>query len=86
MIEACSRRPGPVHINVRLAEPLGRKLERMAESPRVIDILSADTVANKEVIKGLAEEVARSKVMLVAGFLPPDSRLHKSVAEFCSLP
>ncbi len=86
MIEAMSRRKGPVHINVRLAEPLGLKREAIGTSPRVIEMISSDGIVNKEIVRELGRSVAGSKVMFVAGFLPPDSRMHKSVGEFCSLP
>lgn len=86
MIEATGRRMGPVHINVQLSEPLGRKREREYVQPRLIELLEPDGISNKEIIKKLGERIATSKVLFVAGFLQPDSRMHKSVAEFCSLP
>lgn len=86
MIEATSRRHGPVHINVRLGEPLGGKMERERISPRLIDMIASDGIINKEVVRNLATEISEAKVMLVAGFLQPDSRLHKAVGEFSSLP
>lgn len=86
MIEATSRRRGPVHINVQLGDPLSRKVSRGIEKPRVIDFIGGDSIGNKEVVRELATKIAASKVLLVAGFLPPDSRLHKSVGEICALP
>lgn len=86
MIEACGGRKGPVHINVRLSEPLGGKARKNEIPERVINILEADSIGNKEVVKQLAEEVAVSKVMLVAGFMQPDSRLQKAVADFSRHP
>lgn len=85
MIEATSRRQGPVHVNVRLGEPLGRKTRNPLPSQRIIDMLTSDTIANREVVKELAAEVAGSKVMFVAGFMPPDSRMQRAAAEFCRL-
>lgn len=86
MIEACGGCPGPVHINVRLGEPLGGKRERIETAPRLIEILTADTLGNKEVTRKLGEEASASRIMLVAGFMPPDSRLHRAVAELCRRP
>ena len=86
MIEALSRRKGPVHINVRLGEPLGNKIQRELLPPRIIEMVSSDGIVNKEIVRGLGERLASSKVMFVAGFLQPDSRLHKAVGEFCSMP
>ncbi len=86
MIEATGRRKGPVHINVQLSEPLSRKKEREYLQPRLIELIEPDGISNKEIIKNLGEKIAESKVLFVAGFLQPDSRMHKAVAEFCSLP
>lgn len=86
MIEATSRRRGPVHINVRLGEPLGRKVERTTLFPRVIEMITADTISDIREIKNLAKKVVESKVMLVAGFMPPDNRLRRSVEELERLP
>lgn len=86
IIEATSPRKGPVHINVRLGEPLGKKVNRDYVSPRLIEMISSDFIANKETIKTLGRIVSQKKVMLVAGFMPPDAKLHKSVAVFCNLP
>lgn len=86
MIEATSRRRGPVHINLQLGEPLSHKVNRCTEQPRLIDFIGGDSIGNKELVKDLAIKMAASKVLLVAGFLPPDARLHKSVGEIASLP
>lgn len=86
MIEATGRRKGPVHINIQLAEPLGRKRERIRTPRRLIELIGSDGISNKEIIRELGEKIASSRVLFVAGFLQPDSRLHKSASEFCSLP
>lgn len=86
MIEASSRRKGPVHINVELGEPLGKKVKRIASNERIIDFIGADSLGNKEVVRNLAIKMTASKVLFVAGFLPPDSRLHKAMGELASLP
>lgn len=86
MIEAVSGRRGPVHINIALGGNLGGKSEKGDRKERKIDILSAQGFINREIINGLAREMAYKKVMFVAGFLPPSSTLNKAVAELCSLP
>ncbi|MDE5975321.1 MAG: 2-succinyl-5-enolpyruvyl-6-hydroxy-3-cyclohexene-1-carboxylic-acid synthase, partial [Muribaculaceae bacterium] len=86
MIEATSGRRGPVHINIALGGNLGGKSERSHDKERKIDILSAEGFINREIINGLAREMADKKVMFVAGFLPPSSTLNRAVAELCSLP
>lgn len=86
MIEATSRRRGPVHINVQLDNPLGGKRKYSYMHPRVIDFIGGDAIGNKEIVKELAIKMAASKVLFVAGFLPPEYRLHRSVGEICALP
>ena len=85
MIEATSGRPGPVHINIQLAEPLGRKREQTQEKPRIIEILEADSFGNKEIIRDLGKKFADSKVLMVFGFMPPDAGMQKAVAEISRL-
>ena len=84
--EACNGRKGPVHINVHLSEPLGRKHECDPGRERIIQTLTADSFNNKEIYKELAAEIAHSNVLLVAGFMQPDSKLQNVVTDFCRLP
>lgn len=86
MTEALSHRRGPVHINVRLGEPLSRKRNYDHSSLRIIERISSDYIANRETVSHLAEELADKKIMFVAGFMMPDSRFHKAASQFCSLP
>ncbi len=86
MIEALSRKNGPVHINIRLGEPLNGRRELSNIPERVIDIINADGILNKEVERNLAKELVDRKVLLVAGFMQPDDKLQKAVSGFCSLP
>ena len=80
---AISGKPGPVHINIPLSEPLNGKLERQEFSRRIIDLLTPDAFNNKEIIKKLAEKAAESKILLTAGFMQPDANLQKVVSRFC---
>ncbi|MDE6578261.1 MAG: 2-succinyl-5-enolpyruvyl-6-hydroxy-3-cyclohexene-1-carboxylic-acid synthase [Muribaculaceae bacterium] len=86
MIESTSGRPGPVHINIALGGELGKKRSVPLPSQRKIEMLQAEGFINKDIINNLAKEIAGRKVMFVAGFLPPDSRLNRAATEFCSLP
>lgn len=86
MIVALSRKNGPVHINIRLGEPLNRRRELSDVPERIIDIVNADGILNKEVERNIAKELVGKKIMLVAGFMQPDDKLQKAVAGFCSLP
>lgn len=85
MIEALSRKNGPVHINIRLGEPLNRRQALPGMPERIIDIVNADGILNKEVERSLAKQLLGKKIMLVAGFMQPDDRLQRAVKEFCSM-
>lgn len=86
VIEATSRRKGPVHINVRIGEPIGGKSVSERRLPRIIDLVGADVVADSEAVRRLALRLVGRKVMFVAGFMRPDVRMQKAASEFCSLP
>ncbi len=86
MIEALTPRRGPVHINVRLGEPLGGKRMRGKFDGRIIERIPSDYIASREVVKQMALELSGRKVMFVAGFMSPDARFHKAASQFCSLP
>ena len=81
-LSACSGKQGPVHINIALSEPLGRKIHSTPKKQRLVDLIEADSLGNKERIKELAKELSQSKVLLVAGFMNPDAGLQKAVASF----
>lgn len=86
MIEACSRRPGPVHINLRLAPPLGTTTTLPLPHQRVINMMSVPPELSREQIDILADEAAECRILLIAGFAQPDARLNRAVTKFCSLP
>lgn len=86
MLKALEGKPGPVHINVQLAEPLG-SMEVTAEmEERVVTLVCQEETLPQATIRNLAEEAASSKVMLVAGFCAPDNRLDKAVRTFAAYP
>lgn len=86
VLTACSGKPGPVHINIHLSEPLNLKAPKSTLQPRIINEIIGDSIANKEIIKDLASQLSKSKVMLVAGFAPPDSYIQKVITDFSSFP
>lgn len=85
MIEATSRRCGPVHINLRLEEPLTPEKITLHPS-RTITCLEGDDILPKEQVRELAREAAGKRVLIVAGFMLPDARLNRSMALLSSLP
>ena len=86
MIEALSGRRGPVHLNLRLAPPLGKLQNHGEEMVRKISVLSGDGLPDKEMMDGLAEKLLSKKVMIVAGFMPPSAKLNKAIRTFNLMP
>ncbi len=86
LIKALDGKPGPVHINVQLAEPLGELTDFPPTPQRRVQLISTSESLPADTLKKLALEVASSKVMLVAGFSVPDHTLDKAVRTFASLP
>ena len=86
MLTALSPQRGPVHINVRLAAPLGAVTVRQSGSPRVIEMLQGDFSLDTQAIKGLAEEAAGKKILIVAGFMPPSQKLNRAINSLIEIP
>lgn len=86
LLKALDGKPGPVHINVQLSEPLGDLTESSYAEERSVSMISASETLSTETLKRLAYEVAGSKIMLVAGFSIPDHNLDRAVRMFASYP
>lgn len=86
MTEALSRRQGPVHINISLAPPLGKTIDIPRTAPRMIRLLEAEPMLSNQRMRELADYAAGKKILLIAGFMPPDNELNRAVAELASLP
>lgn len=85
MIRALSGKKGPVHINIRLEEPLSSKTDVDSHVPRIINMEESDSFGNKEFYRELAGLLKNKRVMLVAGFMVPDAKLQQSVTDFSKL-
>lgn len=83
---ASSNLPGPVHINIRLSDPLS-VLTQLSEPEyvRVIQQIEDNTLTEKQ-FKLLSEILENKKILIVAGFMSPDSRLNKTLIKFMQLP
>lgn len=86
MITATMRRPGPVHIDVRLNEPLTPGERKISLPQRFISCLEADDILPKETVRDLARSVADKKILLIAGFMLPDGKLNKTIQRLAALP
>lgn len=86
MLKALEGKPGPVHINVQLSEPLGEMSDIASLGERTVVSVSQSETLSQDTIKVLAQQIASANVLLVAGFLAPDHRLDKAVRTFASYP
>ena len=89
-IAATSGIPGPVHVNVQIDAPIGETtgtdVTSASASVREIKTLGGPKTLTPAQYRELAETVAGKKILVVAGFMSPDARLNKSLAEFLQLP
>lgn len=71
LLLAASGIPGPVHINVRLDEPLGEIIEiDNNESPRLINSLRPDV---SSITQGIPDLTPDTSILVIAGFLPENN-------------
>ncbi len=89
-IAATSGIPGPVHVNVQIDAPIGETTgtdqASASASVREIKTLEGPRTLTPAQYRELAGTVAGKKILVVAGFMNPDSRLNKSLATFLQLP
>lgn len=86
-LTATSGITGPVHINVQIDAPIGETAEASdASAARKISIMEGPRTLTPEQYRELVASVIGKKILVVAGFMNPDSRLNKSLAEFLQLP
>lgn len=87
MLEALSPKMGPVHFNIHLnGENADGGGNHVPLSYRKVDVIRPLQAPDKNVVAQLAEESRCKKIMLVAGFMPPDHKLQKAVLALQSLP
>lgn len=87
LLTATSGRPAPVHINVQIDEPVGAVADCPQPSPRVIDMITPRADLSVSRARQLGETIASPRrVMIVAGFNPPDRRLNSALSKLAQLP
>lgn len=81
LLTAVSGRKAPVHINIQLDEPLNRMIGYdTTRKERFIGIVNGMTRLPDETVGRLAACVSSAKkVLVIAGFLQPDSRLNQAL-------
>lgn len=87
LLEATSGRRGPVHINVRLDNPLNSFSEHTPGTARVIDELSTRSELPVTEARALGSRLASPRrIMVIAGFNAPDEKLNRALAKMAGLP
>lgn len=87
LMVAVAQRPGPVHINVRLAAPLNGLEPHTPGRERVIRLAEATPSLPKREADPLATELgSRRKVMILAGFMAPCHKLNVALATLARRP
>ncbi|MDE6342203.1 MAG: 2-succinyl-5-enolpyruvyl-6-hydroxy-3-cyclohexene-1-carboxylic-acid synthase [Muribaculaceae bacterium] len=86
MLKALEGKPGPVHINVQLGEPLGMMEEIAPESPRIVEQIERAEALSKMAMQEIIRSLDGKKIMLVAGFMRPDNKLDRAVRRLAALP
>lgn len=88
IISAASGRPAPVHINIQLDQPIGAMIRKNdAETFRKIDILDAEPSISVAMARDLGRKLASPvKVMVVAGFMPPDKTVDQALRRLAAMP
>mgnify|MGYP002516273154 FL=1 len=86
MITALRRRRGPVHINVRLDEPLTSGEQIPFSLQRKICCVETEDILSKETVYELAQQAVGKRILAVAGFMLPDDHLNKAMLRLASLP
>ena len=87
--EACnlalSGRRGPVHINIRLDNPLTEVIPFTEGHPRIIEYIDNLNLP-PHLYKELANQLLGKKILVTAGFMQPDNELNKALSVFSRLP
>lgn len=90
--EACnlavSGRPGPVHINIRLDNPLSDTVPYNPESQSDLRIVEYIDNLNlpPHIYKELAQSLEGKRIMVTAGFMQPDDALNRALIGLSKLP
>lgn len=79
---------GPVHVNMAVDEPINALAQRaQAPSPRLIQLAPVTQTLSTAQARALAAAAASChRVMIVAGFAPPDARVSRALRRLTAVP
>lgn len=78
--------PGPVHINIRISEPLTAQAEYHNEQFHRISVVTPPEKVSTTTARALANDVRQKNILIVAGFGAPDAALNKAISTLGRLP
>ncbi|MDE6270811.1 MAG: 2-succinyl-5-enolpyruvyl-6-hydroxy-3-cyclohexene-1-carboxylic-acid synthase [Muribaculaceae bacterium] len=71
---------GPVHINVQIDEPLDSEQDDSGDVFRFPEYVQPERTLSYENLRGLTDEInASDRVLVVAGYMPPDEKLRENL-------
>jgi 2-succinyl-5-enolpyruvyl-6-hydroxy-3-cyclohexene-1-carboxylate synthase len=85
IITASTGKPGPVHINMQFNAPLTRSGEPIAEQ-RIMNIKTGRSRIEPDELRSLAEMASNSKILICAGFMPPEHKLSRAIQSMLAFP
>lgn len=86
LITSLLGRKGPVHFNIHLPGTPINPLPRYTTAGHKFDVVCSDKRLDKESLKELATKACGKKIMVTAGFMPPDHRIQRGMSMLASLP
>lgn len=87
MLTAAAAPAGPVHINIQISEPLGLFVTPDPQEERIVAMVTPREDLTVSEARILGDYLASpKKVMVVAGFMAPDSTLNKALRKLSMLP
>lgn len=86
LMTASSGKPGPVHINVEIDNPLSEKGPNEIRPQRIVTLYERDNILPRNVLKTLVEQSRNKKILILGGFFSPDNTLNRALAKIVSLP
>lgn len=87
MLSAMSGRKAPVHINIQFDAPLGNMIEVADAPPRFISMIDPAATLTTAQARQLGTTIASPrKVMIVAGFMSPDTVLNRALGRLAAFP
>lgn len=81
-ITAVSGIKGPVHINVQLDTPLDRTVPYAQGEPRIVRFIDSERALDAKTLDETVRHMQGKRVLIVAGFMQPDSKLGTAIRDF----